>query len=358
MSLRRVGVLFRKELRQGWRNVILIFAVVMPILLTLLLSLLFGTVFSGRARLGLVDEGASQLLTRAASLESLEVKVYPSAAQLRSATAAGAVDMGVVLPAGFDERITRGEPASLIAYLWGESTLRNRAVLGSTLATLIRDLAGQEAPVEIVTTTLGGEAAVPWETRLLPFILMMALFMSGGMVPAALLVEEKQKRTLRALTTSPVSLGEVFLAKGLLGVTLSVVMVAVTLVLNRAWGGEPVLLLGTLVLGAIMAAAVGILLGAFIKDINTLFTVIKGAGILLYAPVIVYLFPEIPRWIGRIFPTYYMTGPLVEITQEGGTFATVAPELAVLVGLNVLLVAIIAVVVARAPQSEGALNPA
>ncbi|NPV08340.1 MAG: ABC transporter permease [Anaerolineae bacterium] len=358
MSLRRIGVLLRKEISQGWRNVMFIFAVVMPIVLTVVVSLLFGTVFSGKARLGLADEGTSQLVARARALESLEVKVYTSAAQLRAATAEGAVDLGVVLPAGFDERIIRGEPASLVAYLWGESTLRNRAVLGSTLATLIRDLAGQEAPVEIVTTTLGGEAAVPWETRLLPFILMMAMFLSGGMVPAATLVEEKQKRTLRALTTSPVSLGEVFAAKGLLGVILSVVMVAVTLVLNRAWGGEPLLLLATLVLGAIMAAAVGILLGAFIRDINTLFTVIKGAGILLYAPVIVYLFPEIPQWIGRIFPTYYMIGPLVEITLEGGTFATVAPELAVLVGLNVLLIAVIAAVAARAPQSEGALNPA
>jgi ABC-2 type transport system permease protein len=335
-----------------------IFAVVVPIVLTVVVSLLFGTVFSGRARLGLADEGASELVTRARALESLDVKVYASAAELRSATAAGAVDMGIVLPADFDEQIRRGDTATLTAYLWGESTLRNRAVTGSTLATLIRELAGQEAPVEIVSTTLGEGATVPWESRLLPFILMMAMFLGGGVVPAALLVEEKQKRTLRALTTTPASLGEVFLAKGLLGVILSIVMVSVTLVLNRAWGGEPLLLFVTLVLGAIMAAAVGILLGAFVKDINTLFTVIKGTGLLLYAPVIVYLFPEIPQWIGRVFPTYYMIGPLIEITQEGGTFATVAPDLAILVVLDLLLIGVIAAVVARAPRSEGVLNPA
>ena len=51
-------------------------------------------------------------------------------------------------------------------------------------------------------------------------------------------------------------------------------MVSVTFRLNRAWGGEPCSYF-TLVLGAIMAAAVGILLGAFSKH-QTLFTVIKG----------------------------------------------------------------------------------
>ncbi|NLE76787.1 MAG: ABC transporter permease [Chloroflexi bacterium] len=358
MSLRRVGVLLGKELRLGLRNVFFIFAVVMPVVITILVSLLFGTIFSGKARVGFVDQGASQVVARAAALTSLDVRTYASPEALRTAAAQGMVDLGMVLPAGFDERIARGETTAVTAYLWGESTLRNRTAAATAFANVSRQVARQEAPVEIVTTTLGDGAIVPWETRLLPFIVLMAVIFGGTLVPAALLVEEKQRRTLRALTTTSASLGEVFASKGLLGILLSVVMSVVTLWLNRAWGGQPALLLLTLTLGAVMAAAIGLLLGAFLRDMTGLMTAAKAGGILLYAPALVYLFPELPQWIGRLFPTYYLIGPVMEIIQEGGTWASVAPELAVLAALDVALLALAALVVRRAPQAEGALNPA
>jgi ABC-2 type transport system permease protein len=212
--------------------------------------------------------------------------------------------------------------------------------------------------VEIATTVLGDGASVPWEKRLLPLIVLLAIILGGSVVPAALLVEEKQKRTLRALTTTAASLGEVFAAKGLLGVIVSMIMAVITLLLNRAWGPEPLLLLLSLGLGAVMAACIGILLGAFIKDMNMFMTVVKASGILLYAPALVYMFPGIPQWIGRIFPTYYIIQPALEITQQGGAWADVAPELAVLAALDLALIAVIMGVAHRAPETEGALNPA
>ncbi len=358
MSISRVGVLFGKELRLGWRNVFFIFSVVMPVAFTIIISLVFGTVFSGKARMGLADEGASAITGRAAALASLNVRVYPSPEALRAATAQGMEDVGVVLPAGFDAQVQAGERAPLTAFVWGESTLKNRAVASAAITTLIRDLTGKEMPVEIATDIVGAEGGLPWEKRLLPIIVMMAMLMGGSVVPAALMVDEKQKRTLRAVTTTSASLGEVFAAKGALGWFLSMVMALVTLLLNRAWGPQPALLLVTLALGALMAAALGILGGAFIKDSNTLMTVVKGGGIFLYAPGLIYMFPEIPQWIARIFPTYYLIRPVIEITQESGGLASVAPELAVLVVLTAVLLALIGVVVHRAPETEGALNPA
>ncbi len=358
MSIRRIGVLFGKEIRLGSRNIMFVFSIVMPVAITILLSLLFGTVFSGKATLGLVDQGASRLPAMAQERGALEVKLYPSAEALRRATADGMVDLGLVLPAGFDESVQAGEIATLTAYLWGESTMRDRAVAGAALADLVRDLAGQEAPVEIVTVPLGEAGGLSWEARLLPLLILMGIVLGGSMVPAALLVDEKQKRTLRALTTSGTSLGEVFAAKGALGVLVSVVMAVVTLWLNRAWGAEPLLLLLALLLGAIMAAAIGLLLGAFVRDITTLFSVVKAGGIFLYAPALIYMFPEIPEWIGRLFPTYYLLQPVIDIVQRGAGWAQVGPQLVLLALLDVALLAIIGVVVTRAPQSEGALNPA
>lgn len=351
MSLKRVAVLLLREGVQGSQNFLLIFAIVVPIVLTLVVSLLFGTLFAGEAKLGIADPGGSRVVRLAQDVEGLIVREYGSAGALREAVAAGAVDVGVVLPPGFDAAVQSGQRAELLVYVWGESLLRHRATLGTVLATLFRQLAGQEPPIEIATTTLG-EAAAPWEERLLPFIVLMTLLIGGSMVPATSLVDEKQKRTLSALTATPVSLGEVFVAKGLLGLLLSVAMAVVILALNRAFGSQPLLLLLVLTLGAAMAAAFGVLLGAFVKDINTLFATIKGIGILLYAPALVYLFPEIPQWIGRLFPTYYMIQPMVEITQEGGGWADVAPELAILILLTLVLFGLVALAGRRMRQRE------
>jgi ABC-2 type transport system permease protein len=68
----------------------------------------------------------------------------------------------------------------------------------------------------------------------------------------------------------------------------------------------------------------------------------------------VYLFPSLPEWVGRIFPTYYVIGPIMEVTQQGATFADIAPDVAILIGIILLLVAIVAVLTRRARQG-GAL---
>lgn len=352
MNLRRVGILLGKELVHGPKNFVFIMALGVPVVISLVASLLFGTLFSDKPKLGIADEGDSQMARLAAQVDSLIVQEYASTGELRRAVETGAVDLGIALPQGFDDLVVHGEKASLPAYVWGESLLKHRAILGTTIVVLVREIAGQEAPVEIVTTTLGDAESVPWEERLLPFIVLLAVIVGGSMVPATSLVNEKQKRTLGALTITPASLGDVFLTKGLLGAILSLFMGVLILVLNRAFGGQPLLLLLLLSLGAIVAAAFGVLLGALVKDVNTLFATFKSIGVILYAPALIYLFPGIPQWIAKIFPTYYIIAPIIEISQRGGDWSDVAPQVVVLVGIILALFGVVAVVARRMRQQE------
>ena len=352
MNLRRVGILLANELAHGSQSFMVIFAVIVPLAISLIVSLLFGTLFAEKPKLGIADQGDSRMSQLARQVESLIVTEYGSADDLRQAVAAGAADVGLVLPVGFDERLAQGEKAQLAAYLWGQSLLKNRAIAGTAVAVVLREIAGQSPPVEVVTTTVGEGQAIPWEDRLLPFVVLMTITIGGVMVPATSLVNEKQKRTLTALTVTPTSLGEVFAAKGLMGVLLSLLMGLVILVMNGALGGQPVLLVVVLALGACMAAQLGVLLGAFVKDINTLFATIKGAGLVLYAPALIFMFPEIPQWIAKVFPTYYMIGPVVEITQKGGAWTDVAMDVVILIGLIVILLFVLAVVAKRATLRE------
>ncbi len=63
---------------------------------------------------------------------------------------------------------------------------------------MIREPAGREAPVEIETITLGDEVSIPWNDRLLPLIVLMAVFLGGLFLPSTSVINEKEKKTLEA----------------------------------------------------------------------------------------------------------------------------------------------------------------
>ena len=352
MNIRRVYVLLGKELRYSSKNFIFVFAIVIPIVLSLVVTLLFGSLFSGKPKLGINDQGDSELAAMLTNAESLLSKEYSSDDELRAAVERGAVDFGLVIPQQFDTSLKSGDEAQLSGYVWGESLLKNRAAIATSLVVLVREMVGQEVPVEIISISLGDGEDIPWEKRIFPFIVFMAIFLGGSMVPATSLVDEKQKRTLKALVITPTTLGDVFTSKGLFGFLVSMLVAVMILFLNRAFGNQPYLLVGVLALSALMAAAFGVLLGAFITDINTLFAVIKGMGLLLYAPLFIYLFPDIPEWIGKLFPTYYMIGPIIDISQRDATWSQVAQDVYVLMGLILLLVVLLTFVSRRESAKE------
>lgn len=352
MSFRRVGVLLSKEFLYGSRSYMFIFAIVGPVIISLVISLIFGTLFSEIPKVGVFDEGDSRMVSLLQETDSIDSREYAVISEMTRDVERGTVDMGIVVPPGFDAAVVAGDATEIKAYVWGESLAKSRTIIGVTIADLIRNIAGQEAPVDIITTTLGDEMSIPWNDRLLPLIVLISMFLGGLMLPATSLATEKEKRTLVALEVTPVSMTEVFLSKGMLGFILSLFMGIFILILNQAFGTQPALLTIVLALGAVMAAELGMLLGAFVRDFATLFAIWKTAGIILFAPVFIFLFPQIPEWIGRIFPTYYILQPVVEISQLGGGWSDIAVNVFALIGWDVALLVAVTFVVSRVRQTS------
>jgi len=350
MSLRRIGVLLGKEILRGPKNFIFVWAIVAPVTLSLVVSLIFGTLFTEQPRLGIVDEGRSQLIAIAKETSAITVQEYSSINALRQAVESGSIDMGIVLPDGFDSSLSQGEETSVSAFIWGESSSKSRMVLGVSIVNLVREIAGQEPPLEIESVTLGEEVAIPWNERLLPFIVLMAVFFGGMFLPATSIINEREKRTLTALLVTPTTLEDVFITKGIVGIVLSLLSGVVILLLNQAFGAQPILLVMMLALGAIMAAGLGLLMGIVIKDVATLFAVWKLGGILLFGPAFIYMFPQIPQWIGQLFPTYYILQPIVDISQRGAGWEAIATNVFILIALDLLLIGVVALSLRRAKQ--------
>lgn len=348
MKLSRAGQVLRKDLRLGPRSPILLWALVIPVLITLLVRGVFGDLFAGEPRLGLVDLGGSEVATALAAVEGIDLPRLDDEVALRSEVEEGRLDAGLVLPQGFDAAVRAGEQPQLQLWFAGESAPADRAVLTATVLDAVRSLTGLEPRVEVEIVVLG-EEVLPIDLRLLPVLVLYAVAIPGGMVPAASLVEEKERGTLQGILATPATLAEVFVAKAVLGILLGVLAGTVTLALNDAFGAAPLAILLSVGVGALMLSLVGLLLGAWAPDTNTLFAAWKGVGLLLFLPAIFFIWPGLPMWPARWMPAYYFLQPAFAVSVEGATLADVAPEL--LIGCGICL-ALVPVVMAAGRQLE------
>jgi ABC-2 type transport system permease protein len=249
-------------------------------------------------------------------------------------------DAGLVLPANFDREIRSGEKPLLELFVSGESLASNRLIIAVTTLDFVRDVEGTVPPVKVEVVDLGREA-LPLSLRLVPIIMMYALLVAGVFVPGSSLVDEKEKGTLSAVLVTPVRPSEVLLAKALLGTLLAFVMAAITLAMNRALGSRPLDLVLVLFVAAAVSATLGLVAGEFAKDSTVLFSIIKGTGWFLMAPVIFYLFPDWPQWIAKLFPMYWVIDPIWQIAVLNKSLADVWWEVLVAVGILVVLIPVV-----------------
>lgn len=327
MSLTRISRILGKDLRIGPRSPIFLWVLVLPILITLVLQLAFGDLFESRPRLGIVDQGSSEVAAAASSLDALEVTEVGSVELLKEMVEADDLDAGLVLAPGFDEAVRAGDRPPLELYIGGQSLASDRVIVAITTLELIRDLEGESAPVDVEIISFGDDLR-PISERLVPFVVMYALLIAGVFLPSFSLADEREKKTLDALVVTPVRLSEVVAAKGILGFGLAIAMALVTLWMNSSFQLSSALLVVMLVAG-LMLVPIGLIFGTVSKDVTGVFTLIKGTGFILLAPTIWYIFPDWPQWIAKIFPTYWVINPVYEVTLNGASLDVVWVELGI-----------------------------
>ena len=347
MNLKRVGILFARELRASAGNFLIVFSIIAPIAFSLLINLFFGDLFSGKPVLGFLDPYNSRFTAEMSSLPYLKTSRYESLDEMIADVDQGVIETGYVVPSGFDEALRDGIEMDFLVYTWGETALSNRLIADTAIANVVMDIAGLEKNVTVEVAQPGQTQQTSLADQLLPFLILMTIMLGGILVPGLSMITEKQTRTLTALNVTPLTLPEIFAAKVLLGVTMGTSTGLITLALNRALGSHPLLLVFVIMLDAFAASLLGILLGALLKDMNMLLATLKGGGLLMTAPAILELIPKAPDWIVRLFPTYYVFKPVIEVAEHGAGLSEIWGDLLVLLVIIAMLVAGLASVIRR-----------
>ncbi len=318
----------KREIRIGPRSPFVYWALILPAFMTIVLQGVFGGLFEPEPRLAIVDHGSSEITSAAARLEGIEVTVLDSDADLYAAVEANDFDAGLILRDGFDDAVRAGERPVLEFHVGGGSLASNRAVLGVTTIDLVRTVEGSTPPVDVEVVSLS-ESDLNFAQRTIPMVVIMAVAVAGVFIPASSIVQEKMDRTLSAVLVTPARVGQVLWAKLTLGVLLAVVTGMMALWLNDAFGSSPWVMVLALALGSIMMAEVGVALGSWAPDQNTLFAAWKGGATLIIFPIIFFMFPSLPQWIAKLGITYYFLQPIFDLALFDAGFADVALDLGI-----------------------------
>lgn len=156
---------------------------------------------------------------------------------------------------------------------------------------------------------------------------------------------ERQKGTLKRLFTTPVT-RTVYLIATITGQVLTALLqmflliIFGILIMKAGWANEPLATLVMLLASALAAAAMGTMLGAFVKTeaqangLSIMFGMVMALMGGCWYPL--ELFPPTIQQAMKVFPTTWAMQGLLDVVQRGRGLAAVLPEAAVLLGFAIL----------------------
>ena len=343
MNLGVIAAITRKDVIDAIRNRYLLTALFTPLFVALLFRVLLPNVNDNSILTLVVHDSANSAMTaELRKIPQIKVVDAPSAGATESEVQRLKAIGGLVVPANFDSEATAGKQPELTIYVNNKKNVFEQAALRRLLDQQVRALVKQPEPARLnwidvdKDTSEQNRRGLALDQMLLPLLLILTLGMIGAMVVPLLLVEEKEKRTLDFLLSSPASLKEIVAGKALTGVAYTVLIAGLLLFLNRQFVGNWFFMALSIVLGLVFVVAVGLFMGSLL---NNTMQVNTWAGTVL----IVMMAPSFPSFglpaaldtAMRFVPTYYLTRAL-ELSLAGNATSRIWGHLAVVLGCTAI----------------------
>ncbi len=327
MNFGAIAAITRKDVIDAIRNRYLLTALITPLFVALLFRLLLPGV-NDKSILTIVvhDSGNSAMTAEMRKVPQISVVDAPSAEATESEVKTRKAIGGLVVPVNFDSDAAAGKQPELKIYVNNKKTVFEQAAFRRLLDQQVRAVVKQPEPARLAwidvdkDTSEQNRRGMALDQMMLPLLLILTLGMIGSMVVPLLLVEEKEKRTLDFLLSSPARLKEIVAGKALTGIAYTLLIAGLLLFLNRQFVGNWLWMGLSILLGMVFVVAVGLLLGCLLNNTMQVNTWAGTVLIVLMAPS----FPSfgLPAALDtamRFVPTYYLTRALELSLSENPT---------------------------------------
>jgi ABC-2 type transport system permease protein len=247
--------------------------------------------------------------------EGIKLRSFESTGKLKKAVKAGDYDAGVVISDDFAQKFYENKKPRVVVYYPAETSKDVKKAVVLIMEESAFALTRQQSPVDFSVKVLGPDRAgeqVPPRKRVIPTFIVLMLFMEMWGI-ANLITEETEKKTLNAILITPARASDVIIAKGFVGTFLGFSEAALLAFLLQAINkSDALLVLGSLLLGAMMVTGIAFIIGSLAKDLLSMAGYSLLGILLLIVPAMAVLFPgAASSWV-RAFPSYY----LIEVVNQ------------------------------------------
>lgn len=343
MNFGVISAITRKDVVDAIRNRYLLTALLTPLFVALLFRVLLPGI-NNNSILSIVvhDAGNSAITAELRMIPQITVVNVGSPEATVSEIEKRKAIGGLVVPANFDTELTAGKQPELTIYLNNKKNVIEQSAFRRLVDQQVRAVAKQPEPARLLWIDVGEETGkgsrggLALNQMLLPLLLILTLGMIGAMVVPLLLVEEKERRTLDFLLSSPASLTDIVAGKGLTGVAYTILIAGLLLAINRHLVGNWLFMTLTILLGLVFVVAVGLVMGSLLNNTMQVNTWASSVLILLLAPSFPSLsLPGALDTAMRFVPTYYVTEAL-NMSMTGNISSRIWLHLAVVFGCSVI----------------------
>ncbi|MBO0794428.1 MAG: ABC transporter permease, partial [Ktedonobacteraceae bacterium] len=252
MSWRAILTIARKDLLDLAANKACLLMLPLPIVMALLYAVILGLFGSQTTRMLIYNPSNSKVEQAVtAYFDHASVTHVSSEQDVKHAFAnpnEAAYTLGMIIPANFDEGVHRGEQMHVDIYLGGtEAEKTTHMAVQSLVKSYAADLRDpQSVAVNVVLDahTADTFSAITSMSTLFTQVALECSFLFALSCISTLLVEEREKKTLRMLIVAPVTMADVVMAKLLFGLAYQFVMTVIVLaIMGGVTGNLPLLLL-------------------------------------------------------------------------------------------------------------------
>ena len=323
------------------KDVTLYFRNIMSAAFTVLFIVFFFTVYfvmpstaDDTLKVGIYTEVIPPSFMEAEEEEGLEIILASSEEELKAGVTDADYIAGIALPKDFLEKLYSGEKPLVNLYFTPDAPDEIKEIV----AILVRELAFQEIgksiEIKITEEVLGpdllGTPIAPRD-RLRPWAVILIILMET-LFMANLIAEEIERRTINALLITPVTIKDIFAAKGLAGISLAFLQAIIFMAVVGGLNMQPLIIILTLLLGAILVTGIGFLLASISKD----FMSVMGWGIpvliIMIIPALSVIFPGVVTGWVKLVPSYYLFDTVHRVSNFGSSWADVWANLLILAG--------------------------
>ncbi|HXR66678.1 MAG TPA: ABC transporter permease [Ktedonobacteraceae bacterium] len=357
MHLRTILAIARKDAIDILLNKSMLTVLILPIIFALLF-LFMGKLIGGHAANILVyNPGQSPVVqVLSTAFDKVHITEANSPADITAAFGPNGsskdspYDAGLIVPADFEHELQAGDHPQLGLYLNGNNlNTQNITLIQAALTSYARQVTNPQAPLALSTVVINPPPTTNFGDLLSTFygaVALLTSFILGTSLMPGLLIEEKERKTLRMLMVTPASFTDVILGKlfVVLGYQLLLSLIALAIV-GGFTGLVPLVLLYTL-LGSCLSLAIGLLLGATFQTAGTAGAIGGMLSFIYILPAVFSgplgaLFGNNPIiQVMKVFPTYYIADGVYNAMQNQGTFGGHLLDLGIVLGSTLLLLAL------------------